>query len=84
MYQILLLGFMLFRNQAANTGRTFTKSVVLLTSPSERKVPAGEKKLKLYLSKFIIDAVEVSLTASNDELKKYFNELFAEKLGDAK
>lgn len=68
----------------SGSGRTFTKTIVLLTDPNCRKVPLGQDKLKLYLSKNIIDAVEIPLGSDERELVAHFSSLFTQKLGDAK
>ena len=76
--------YFIYRTRSAFTGRTFSKAVVLLTSPRTRKVPLGADKLKLYLSKNIIDAVQIPLHSNEESLQKFFTELFTEKLGEAR
>lgn len=57
---------------------------MLLPKPTVRKVPAGQEKLKLYLTKLIIEAVEIPLSADGVELKQFFTELFAAKLNNVR
>ena len=76
--------YFIYRTRSAFTGRTFSEAVVLLTSPRTRKVPLGADKLKLYLSKNIIDAVQIPLNSNEESLQKFFTELFTEKLGEAR
>lgn len=54
-----------------------------MSSASATRVPAGQEKLKLYLKRFIIDAVEVPLAADHAALKAFFTNIFADKLGNA-
>jgi hypothetical protein len=78
------LGFCILSVRPGNTGKVFTKGVVLLPSPATRKVPLGNEKLKLYLSKNIIDAVEIPLHSHEADLKIFFTNLFTHKLGNAR
>lgn len=72
-----------FRN-APMSGRTFSKTVVLLTSPSARRVPVGKDKLKLYLNKHIFEAVEIPIDLDGSGLMAFFNNLFQSKLQGAR
>lgn len=66
------------------TGRTFAKSIVLMSSPTSLSVPLGQDKLKMYMNKQIIDGVDIPLNADYTRLKTFFSELFAGKLAGAR
>ena len=64
--------------------KTFTKSIMLMTSPTVRKVLMGQEKLKLYLSKLVVEAVEIPLSADLNALLSFFADLFSSKLDGAR
>lgn len=64
-------------------GRTFSKTVTLMTSPTDRKVPMGGDKLALYLNAHTYCNVEIELSCTKQDLLKKFNQLFVDVLKGA-
>lgn len=65
-------------------GRTFAKTVTLMTSPSARKVPMGAEKLALYLQAHTYGNVEITLSYTKQDMIRMFNELFVGVLKGAR
>lgn len=71
-------------SRGAAGAKVFSKTLVLMPSNTCRRVPMGQEKLKLYLSKYILDAVEIPLDKDEISLKEHFGNIFRSKLGSSR
>lgn len=82
MLSLVIPVFVNFRGAATNS-RSYSKSLVLLPSPTDRRVPLQQYKLRLYLNQHIIDAVPVQTSWTEEQMLDNFSTLFADKLNGA-
>ena len=65
-------------------GRTLSKTVTLITLPTDRKVPISGDELALYLYAHTYCNVEIELSCTKQDLLKKFIRLFVDALKEAR
>lgn len=63
---------------------TFTKEVVLLTSPADNVVPKQQSKQNLYQLGHVLSAVQISKDWSENQVLQNLKDFFKEKLNDTR